>query len=153
VVKEKQIKNNMGKKRIIQKGNVAEEGISSAAKHSLSKRKISEGSVRVQSTYNNTLISITDLNGGVILASSAGSMGFRGAKKGTPYAATKVAEFLGERMKVIGMQDINIIVKGVGVGREAAIRSFSAQGFAVSAIRDITPVPHNGPKSAKPRRV
>ncbi|HEY4521701.1 MAG TPA: 30S ribosomal protein S11 [Candidatus Paceibacterota bacterium] len=127
--------------------------MSSAVKASLPKKKLSEGEVHIQSTYNNTLITITDISGNVLMTSSSGSLGFSGAKKGTPYAATKVAEFLGEKSKAIGIQRFNILVKGVGSGREAAVRSFISQGFDIGFIRDITPVPHNGPRSKKPRRV
>lgn len=144
----------MGKKRIIQKTDTASgDSLSSVVKAGLPKKKLSEGEVHVQSTYNNTIITVTDMKGDVIMSSSAGSLGFSGAKKGTPYAATKVAEFLGEKSKAIGVQKFNILVKGVGTGREAAIRSFAAQGFDLGFIRDITPIPHNGPRSKKPRRV
>lgn len=143
----------MGKKRIIQKTDSSLGNTSSSSKLGLPKNKLSEGEVHIQSTYNNTMISITDMNGNVVMSSSAGSLGFSGAKKGTPYAATKVAEFLSEKSKNAGIQKFNIFVKGVGAGREAAIRSFVAQGFDLGFIRDITPVPHNGPRSKKPRRV
>ena len=144
----------MGKKRIIQKTDLTtEEGIASAIKTGSPKKKIQEGEVHIQSTYNNTIVTISDTKGNVIMACSSGALGFRGAKKGTPYAATKVAEFLGEKSKVIGIQKFNIFVKGVGAGREAAIRSFIGHGFDVGFIRDVTPVPHNGPRAPKPRRV
>jgi len=144
----------MGKKRIIKKTDLSSgEAMSSTVKASLPKKKLSEGEVHIQSTYNNTLITITDVFGNVLMTSSSGSLGFSGAKKGTPYAATKVAEFLGEKSKAIGIQKFNVLVKGVGSGREAAVRSFISQGFDIGFIRDITPVPHNGPRSKKPRRV
>ncbi len=144
----------MGKKRIIQKSDLTtEEGRAAAVRSSLPKRKLPEGIVYIQSTYNNTLVAITDPQGGVVMASSSGALGFRGAKKGTPYAATKVAEFVGEKAKGIGLGKVRIVVKGVGAGRESAIRSFAAQGFEIDVIRDATPVPHNGPRSPKPRRV
>lgn len=144
----------MGKKRIIQKTDLSSrDSISPIVKLGLPKKKLLEGEVRIQSTYNNTIIAITDLEGNVVMSSSSGSLGFSGAKKGTPYAATKVAEFLGEKSKAIGIQKLNILVKGIGGGREAAIRSFVAQGFDLGFIRDVTPVPHNGPRPVKPRRV
>lgn len=143
----------MGKKRVIQKSDLTTEEGRAAAVRIVPKKKFSEGVVHIQSTYNNTLIAISDTNGGIIVSSSAGALGFRGAKKGTPYAATKVAEFLGEKAKSIGLQKVNILVKGVGASREAAIRSFAGQGFDIDVIRDITPIPHNGPRSPKPRRV
>jgi len=129
----------MGKKRIIQKSDLTtEEGRASAIRTNLPKRKMAEGVVHVQSTYNNTIISISDTAGAVVFAATA---------------ATKVAEFLGEKAKAIGVQKLGILVKGVGGGRESAVRSFIAQGFEVGSIRDITPIPHNGPRPPKPRRV
>ena len=144
----------MGKKRIIQKSDTTtEEGRAAAIRSSLPKKKLTEAIVHILSTYNNTIISLSDVHGNAVMASSSGALGFRGAKKGTPYAATKVSEFLGEKAKAIGLQKVNILVKGVGGGREAAVRSFAAQGFDIEIIRDITPIPHNGPRSPKPRRV
>lgn len=144
----------MGKKRIIQKTDLTtEEGRTSAIKVARPKKKITEGVAHIYSTYNNTAVSITDRGGEVIMAASAGSLGFSGAKKGTPYAATKVTEFLGEKAKAAGIKNLDLLVKGIGAGRDAALRSFAAQGFEISSIRDITPVPHNGPRLAKPRRV
>ncbi len=144
----------MGKKRIIQKSDLTtEEGRALAIRASLPKRKITDAVVHIQSTYNNTIISISDTSGAVVFAATAGSLGFNGAKKSTPYAATKVAEFLGEKAKAIGIQKLGVLVKGVGGGRESAVRSFIAQGFDVGSIRDITPIPHNGPRPPKPRRV
>ena len=144
----------MGKKRIIQKVDLTtEEGRASAVKLTAPKKKITDGVVHIVSTYNNTIISISDQKGDVIISSSAGALGFSGAKKGTPYASTKVAEFLGEKAKAIGLKNLNILVRGVGAGRDAALRSFVGQGFDVHAIRDITPIPHNGPRAPKPRRV
>lgn len=144
----------MGKKRIIQKVDLTtEEGRASAVKSTQLKKKLSDGVAHILSTYNNTIISITDPKGDAILSSSAGALGFSGAKKGTPYAATKLAEFLGEKAKAAGVKNLGILVKGVGSGRDAALRSFAAQGFEIYSIRDITPVPHNGPRAPKPRRV
>lgn len=144
----------MGKKRIIQKSDLTtEEGRKASIRLSTPKKKISEGAFCIQSTYNNTIISLTDIQGNVVLASSSGALGFRGAKKGTPYAATKVAEFIGEKARAMGLQKAQILVKGVGAGREAAIRAFVVQGFDIGLIRDCTPAPHNGPRSPKPRRV
>src|SRR3989344_8628173 len=144
----------MGKKRIIQKVDLTtEDGRAAAVKSAAPKRKLTEGVIHILSTYNNTIISVSDTSGDVILSASSGALGFSGAKKGTPYAATKVAEFLGEKAKVAGIKSMRIMVRGVGGGRDAALRSFIAQGFNVDAIRDITPMPHNGPKPPKPRRV
>lgn len=144
----------MGKKRIIQKGDTGSEGSAALpVRTQTSKKKLSDGIFHIQSTYNNTIISFSDERGGVIMASSAGALGFRGAKKGTPYASTKVAEFLGEKARAMGLSRAMLMVKGVGAGRESAIRSFAAQGFDITLIRDVTPAPHNGPRSRKPRRV
>lgn len=144
----------MGKKRIIQKQDLTtEEGRAAAIKTTSNKKKLSDGVVHVQATYNNTIIAITDRNGDVVMTSSAGALGFSGAKKGTPYASTKVAEFLGEKAKAMGIKELSILIKGVGAGRDAAARSFAGQGFDIVSIRDITPIPHNGPRSPKPRRV
>lgn len=144
----------MGKKRVIQKSDtVADSGRQTVSSSLLPKKRLSEGLIHIQSTYNNTIVSISDFSGNIILSSSAGALGFKGAKKSTPYAATKVAEFLGEKAKAIGLQKVVILIKGVGAGRESALRSFVAQGFHVDVIRDVTPVPHNGPRPPKPRRV
>lgn len=144
----------MGKKRIIQKQDLTtDEGRAAAIKTTSNKRKLTDGVVHVQATYNNTIIAVTDRNGDVVMSSSAGALGFSGAKKGTPYASTKVSEFLGEKAKAMGIKELSILIKGVGAGRDAAARSFAGQGFDITSIRDITPIPHNGPRSPKPRRV
>ncbi len=145
----------MGKKRIIQKSDSSKEAGKElgSAKPRLSKKGITEAVARILSTYNNTIISLTDRNGDVLMSSSAGSLGFSGAKKGTPYAATKVAEFIGEKAKMSGIKNLKAMVKGVGAGRDAALRALVAQGFEIESIRDVTPIPHNGPKPSKPRRV
>jgi len=105
--------------------------------------------LHVQSTYNNTIVLLTDKKGNAIMQSSAGALGFKGAKKGTPFAAAKVGEALGEKAMNIGLKEIDVIVKGVGSGRESAIRGFIAKGFNITNIKDVTPVPHNGPKPKK----
>ena len=148
----------MGKKRIIQKNDLAtglddQGGRSAAIKPASPSKKTSEARVYILSTYNNTVISITDPKGNVLMSSSAGTLGFSGTKKGTPYAATKVAEFLSEKAKAVSIKTLNIKIKGVGAGRDAALRSFATQGFEINSIRDTTPIPHNGPKPSKPRRV
>ena len=118
-----------------------------------SKRKVASGILYVESTFNNTKVSLTDDNGNVLMWSSSGSLGFRGAKKGTPFAAAKIGETLGQKAFDIGLKEINVVVKGVGSGRESAIRGFITKGFTINSIKDTTPVPHNGPKAKKPRRV
>lgn len=144
----------MGKKRIIQKADLTTEaGRAAAVKMSSSKKGITEARANIFSTYNNTLISITDINGNLLTSSSSGALGFSGTKKGTPYAATKVAEFLGEKAKAMSIKTLSIRVKGIGSGRDAALRSFVAQGFEINSIKDATPIPHGGVKPPKPRRV
>lgn len=145
----------MGKKRIIKKGANESEGNESKSgsfSHS-SKKKISKGILYIESTYNNTRMTLADEAGNTIFWGSAGLMGFKGTKKSTPYAASKVAGALGEKSKNIGLKEVEIIVKGVGAGRESAIRSFAAVGIDITRIKDKTPIPHNGPKPPKPRRV
>ena len=117
------------------------------------KRIITAGRVYIQASYNNVMISITDTSGNLLAASSSGAMGFKGPKKATPFAASKVAENLIEKVQKYGLKDLHIFVKGVGSGREAAVRVFAARGFNLLAIRDITPIPHNGCRPRKPRRV
>ena len=140
----------MGKKRIATTNS--KEGGSKASSAS-SKRKLDTGILCVQSTYNNTKLILTDTKGNAVAWSSSGSLGFKGAKKGTPFAAAKVGEILADKAAAMGMKEISVVVKGVGSGRESAIRSFITKGIAVVAIKDSTPVPHNGPKPPKPRRV
>lgn len=142
----------MGKKRIVKTG---EEGGAekSAPVAALSKKKVDSGILFVESTYNNTKIILTDPKGNVLATSSSGSIGFKGAKKGTPFAAAKVGEILGGKAAVMGMREVAVVVKGVGSGRESGIRGFISKGIAITGIRDVTPVPHNGPKPKKPRRV
>jgi len=142
----------MGKKRIVKTDGKGAEAKAAPAKTS-SKKKVESGILHVQSTYNNTMVLLTDTKGNALLASSAGALGFRGAKKGTPFAAAKVGEVLGEKAAELGLKEINVIVKGVGSGRESAIRGFISKGFTINNIKDETPVPHNGPKPKKPRRV
>ncbi len=117
------------------------------------KKRLSSGTLYVLATYNNTKLLFTDSDGNSVVASSSGALGFSGAKKGTPFAAAKVGELVGEKASAIGVKDANVVVKGVGAGRESAIRAFSSKGINILAIRDETPVPHNGPKPKKPRRV
>ena len=147
----------MGKKRIIKKGSEGSESASSvASSRSIAKKlkhRTTTGLMFINSTYNNTIINFTDDQGGTLFWSSAGALGFKGAKKGTPFASSKVAELLSEKSKAIGVSEIGIFVKGVGAGRESAIRSFASNGLNINFIKDVTPLPHNGTKSPKVRRV
>ncbi len=119
----------------------------------LVKRKLTDALLYVESTYNNSRLTLTDINGSVIVWSTSGSLGFKGAKKGTPFAASKIAEVVGEKALQAGVKDVKVIVKGVGSGRESAIRTFASFGFNINSIEDRTGVPHNGPKPKKPRRI
>ena len=117
------------------------------------KRNIHAGNVYIQATFNNVIITITDLQGNVVSSASAGALGFRGGKKSTPFAAQMAAETAGEKAKEFGLVDVHVFVKGPGIGREAAIRSLGNIGFTVQSIRDVTPIPHNGCRPRKSRRV
>jgi small subunit ribosomal protein S11 len=141
----------MGKKIEKKEGEVKTESTAPATVNT--KRRISSGILYVESTFNNTKVSLTDEKGGVLMWSSCGSLGFKGAKKGTPFAAAKVGETLSQKAFDMGLKEIDVVVKGVGSGRESAIRGFTTKGFVINSIKDVTPVPHNGPKPKKPRRV
>lgn len=117
------------------------------------KIQVSEGVVHIKSTFNNTIITITDKTGNVLSWSSSGTVGFKGSRKGTPFAAQSAAETVGKEVKTMGLKNIDIMVKGPGSGRESAIRSFQAQGFTIKTIKDVTPIPHNGCRPKKRRRV
>jgi small subunit ribosomal protein S11 len=116
-------------------------------------KKVYEGNVYIQATFNNTIVTITDLKGDALSWCSAGSLGFKGAKKSTPFAAQSTAETATNRAKDFGLREVNVFVKGPGVGRESAIRSLGALGLRVKSISDITPIPHNGCRPKKTRRV
>jgi len=141
----------MGKKRIAT--TESNEAGAKKATTSSGKKKYDAGILCVQSTYNNTKLVLTDTKGNSLAWSSSGSLGFKGAKKGTPFAAAMVGEILADKAILMGMKEISVVVKGVGSGRESAIRSFITKGISVAGIKDQTPVPHNGPKPPKPRRV
>ena len=115
--------------------------------------RILEGRVYVSSSYNNTIITLTDNKGSVLAWKSAGAVGFKGTKKSTSFAASRVAETIAGACKKMGAEKISIFVKGIGAGREAAVRSLANQGLNIISIKDITPIPHNGCKSRKVRRV
>lgn len=151
----------MGKLKIAEKENkegavkgatevVAKTGTESKK---LSRRRLEIGILYIQSTFNNTKVLVTDQKGNAVVATSSGAMGFAGAKKGTPFAAAKAAETLAEKVEQMGLKSVKVIVKGVGSGREAAIRGFISRGVQILSITDVTPVPHNGPKPKKPRRI
>jgi small subunit ribosomal protein S11 len=117
------------------------------------KKYVENGSAHIRSTFNNTIITISDQNGNVLSWSSAGSMGFKGSRKNTPYAASMAAETAAKAAMDYGLKQVEVFVKGPGAGREAAIRSLQAAGLEVSMIKDVTPIPHNGCRPPKRRRV
>ncbi len=143
----------MGKKRIVKTEDGKEGETNNSVPVTVSKKKVEVGRLYVESTYNNTKIVLTDAKGNVLATSSSGSIGFKGAKKGTPFAAAKVGEILGAKASTMGMKEVSVVVKGVGSGRESGIRGFISKGININSIKDVTPVPHNGPKPKKPRRV
>ncbi len=116
-------------------------------------RQITHGRAYIQATYNNTIVTLTDLNGNVLAWSSAGQNGFKGPKKSTPYAASIIVKNATEKAQAYGLKNVNVFVKGVGSGRESAIRALNTYGINVLSIKDITPIPHNGCRQRKPRRV
>jgi small subunit ribosomal protein S11 len=116
-------------------------------------KKIVVGVAHVKATYNNTIVTLTDLAGNVIAWASAGLAGFKGPKKSTPYAAQIITRIAVEKAKEAGLQEVSVFVKGVGTGRESAIRALNANGLIISSIKDVTPIPHNGCRAKKPRRV
>jgi len=143
----------MGKKRIVKTGEEKQAGDKAPAAQVSSKKKIETGILYVQSTFNNTMLLLTDVKGNALAWSSSGSLGFKGAKKGTPFAAAKVGETLALKAANMGIKEISVVVRGVGSGRESSIRGFISKGIALVGVKDTTPVPHNGPRPPKPRRV
>lgn len=148
----------MGKKKIVQKGEAAAapkngEPAAGAEKQETSRARIERGRIYVNASYNNTVFTVTDEKGNVVAWLSAGSLGFSGPKKATPFAASKVAEAIAEKVKRYGPTNVEVYVRGVGRGRDAAVRTLAAKGFVILAIKDVTPIPHNGPRPRKTRRV
>jgi small subunit ribosomal protein S11 len=117
------------------------------------KRIVAEGVLHIHSTFNNTIITVSDPQGNVLVWASAGSSGFKGSRKGTPFAAQVAAEAAARKAADMGMRHVTVLVKGPGSGRESALRSLQAAGFTVSIIKDVTPIPHNGCRPPKRRRV
>ncbi len=144
----------MGKKRIVKKkGSTMSKGLKARALAKTSKKKLVEGILNIQATYNNTKVNLSDMDGNVVIWSSSGALGFSGAKKSTPFAAAQVGQVVGERAKMMGVKEVSAVIKGVGSGRESALRAFVAMGINLASIKDETPVPHNGPRPRKARRV
>jgi small subunit ribosomal protein S11 len=117
------------------------------------KKFVTHGRVYIQATYNNTIVTITDQDGAVLSWSSAGKMGFKGPKKSTPYAAGLTVREVMDRIRDVGLKNVEVFVRGVGSGREAAVRALGAQGLNITSIQDVTPIPHNGCRPPKVRRV
>ncbi|MEK9177188.1 MAG: 30S ribosomal protein S11 [Patescibacteria group bacterium] len=144
----------MGKRRILKKhGSGIDSGKRERALSKVAKRIIDRAILHVDSSYNNTRLTLTDRDGNAVMWSSSGSLGFSGNRKSTPFAAAKVGEVIGEKAAVIGVKEADVFIRGVGSGRESALRAFAAKGIQILSIHDITPVPHNGPRPRKPRRV
>lgn len=149
----------MGKKRIIKQTTedvLKEKEVretATKAKKEIKGKKVSSGKAFIKSTYNNTIITITDLDGNVLAWESAGAVGFKGPKKATPFAASKAVESLIRKLAKTGLREVMVFVRGVGSGREAAVRALAGHGIDILSIKDVTPVPHNGCRPRKPRRV
>ena len=150
----------MGKKKIVEKSKEEllketeslESNIAKKTQQAI-KQKFEYGRIYINATYNNTMITVTDDKGNVIAWMSAGSIGFSGPKKATPFAASKVAEAIVQKIQRSGPANVEIFVRGLGSGRDAAIRSLAAKGLNIISLKDITPIPHNGPRPPKERRV
>ena len=123
------------------------------SKKKKSKSKVTKGKVFINSTYNNTIISVTDMTGNVLIWGSAGKIGFKGSKKSTPYAGQRVMEDVLARLKERGLNEADVFIKGIGSGRESAIRALQGSGMTILTIKDTTPTPHGGVRPKKPRRV
>ena len=145
----------MGKNKVAEKVDKKVEGAEKASpvKSSKASRKVDEGRVYINASYNNTTITVTDKKGGVVAWATAGSLGFAGPKKATPFASSKVVAAIAEKIQKTGPFNVEVLVSGVGSGRDSAVRSLINHGFNILAIRDVTPVPHNGPKPPKVRRI
>lgn len=144
----------MGKKRIIRKaGGTVDQGLKSRSLAKGLKKKLDKAVLFIEATFNNTKVLLADTEGNTLAWSSSGSLGFAGAKKGTPFAAAKVGELIAEKAIQAGVKEAEVVIRGIGSGRESAMRSFAAKGINLARITDETPVPHNGPRPPKPRRI
>lgn len=117
------------------------------------KRQIDTAIAHVKATFNNTLVAITTIEGDVLLRGSSGKLGFKGARKGTPFAATQIGSALAKEMSLLGVRTVEVNLQGPGAGRDSVVRAFQSSGLTVSVLRDVTPLPHNGVRAAKKRRV
>jgi len=151
----------MGKKKeikqseteLIKEAEKTEEATKKEVKIKASQARISEGRIYISATFNNIIVTLTDARGNVLSWTTSGRMGFKGSKKSTPYAASKVAEAIVEPAKKLGMEKVRVFIKGIGSGRESALRSLATHGFDILSIKDITPIAHGGVRLPKPRRV
>ncbi|MCA9363567.1 30S ribosomal protein S11 [Candidatus Kaiserbacteria bacterium] len=143
----------MGKKRIMKKSGGSDVAGTSRALNRIPKRKLASGKLNVLATFNNTLLTLCDEKGNAVMAASSGALGFKGSRKSTPFAAAKVGEIIGEKAQQMGMKEAEVIIRGVGAGRESALRAFAGKGIGINKITDKTPVPFNGPRAPKARRV
>jgi len=150
----------MGKKRIIKQTTEEiiqeKEEFESALERAAAKvsgKKAAKGQAHIKATYNNIIITMTDESGNVLAWASSGGLGFKGAKKATPYASSRVADAVSEKVRRSGLNELEVYVKGIGAGRDAAVRALANQGFHITVIRDVTPIPHNGCRPPKVRRV
>jgi small subunit ribosomal protein S11 len=150
----------MGKKKVVQKTKeelIAEsDKVTATAEKKSSqggKRKLEKGRIYINATYNNTIITVTDERGNVVTWMSAGSIGFSGPKKSTPFAASKVADAIAAKLEKTGPINVDVFITGVGKGRDSAVRAFGAKNFNLLSIKDVTPIPHNGPRPPKTRRI
>ncbi len=153
----------MGKKKIIAQSEQdvlkEEQELSAAQKKAVSgaqsfkSKRVEKAKAFIQSSYNNTILTLTDTSGDVLAWASSGGLGFKGPKKATPFAASKVVEAVIEKVKKLGVREVMVYVRGIGSGREAAIRALASHGLEISTIKDITPIPHNGCRPRKVRRV
>ncbi len=143
----------MGKKRIIKKGGGGAESGTSRALQRVPKKKVAVGTLNILATFNNTIVTLCDAKGNSLISASSGTLGFKGSRKSTPFAAAKVGEIIGDKAIQMGMKDANVVIRGIGAGRESALRAFSGKGITITRISDQTPVPHNGPRPPKERRV
>jgi len=147
----------MGKKRVVTKTGTdisrIQEKISKVTGKEVKGKRLEKGRVYITVSYNNTAMTLTDLQGNVIAWTSAGALGFKGPKKSTPFAASKVAEALVQKVSRTGLRTVEVYIRGIGGGREAGIRALATHGLEIVLIKDVTPIPHNGPRPPKPRRI
>lgn len=143
----------MGKKRIIKKGGGSDVAGTSRALNRIPKKKVVSGRLNILATFNNTIVTLTDEKGNSIISASSGALGFKGSRKSTPFAAAKVGEIIGDKAQQMAMKDAEVVIRGIGAGRESALRAFAGKGISITRISDRTPVPHNGPRQKKARRV